>query len=176
VLCCVRNPAWILDSVERVLQGSPFEPNALFNFDVENNVYSRCEALTKHNGLVGAAYAALREAVYGPHAQRLALIRYESLVEHPLKTMNNIYDFLGEDRHAHDFEHVEPVPGVEEFDRRLGLPGLHEVLPKVTKLNYPSILPPDIFNRWVDADFWEKPMATMSAAQVRIISAPQAKP
>jgi hypothetical protein len=46
--------------------------------------------------MAGFAWNALREAVYGPQANRLLLVRYESLTTHPMGTLAAIYDAIGE--------------------------------------------------------------------------------
>lgn len=79
MICCVRNPAWIIDSVERLTRQNKFEPSKIFNFDLGGTVYSRAEGLSSGAGMLGFALNALREAVYGEHADRLLLVRYETL-------------------------------------------------------------------------------------------------
>lgn len=45
VICCVRNPAWILDSVEMLIRKNALDHSRMFN-DVESaTVFSRAEAL-----------------------------------------------------------------------------------------------------------------------------------
>jgi sulfotransferase len=78
MICCVRNPAWIIDSIERLTRQNKFEPSKIFNFDPGGTVYSRAEGLSSGTGMLGFALNALREAVYGEHADRLLLVRYES--------------------------------------------------------------------------------------------------
>ena len=48
VIACVRNVAWVMDSIERLYRANPFENTKLFNDDVERNtVYSRVETLAQ---------------------------------------------------------------------------------------------------------------------------------
>lgn len=54
VICCVRNVAWILDSLERQYRSNEFEHTRLFNNPGERaTVYNRVEALTAAGRLVG---------------------------------------------------------------------------------------------------------------------------
>jgi sulfotransferase len=156
MICMVRNPAWVLDSVERLIKSNPFDLSGIFNFDPGGTVYTRAEQLSKMDGMIGFAYGGLREAVYGPHADRLLLVRYESLVEHPNAMMGHIYEFIDEEPIKHDFNHIAPLPGIEEFDARLGTPGLHKVLSKVIRPDHPTVLPPDLFARYEKDAFWDK--------------------
>jgi sulfotransferase len=77
--------------------------------------------------LFGFSFNALREAVYGPHSDRLILVRYQSLTSNPLGTLAAIYGFIGEDLHPHDPKNIEPCYDVIEFDQGLGALGLHQL-------------------------------------------------
>ena len=61
----MRNPAWIVDSVERLIRRNAFELSGIFSFDPGGTVYSRVEGLSRrrHGRL---RLERLREAVYGP--------------------------------------------------------------------------------------------------------------
>ena len=41
VICCVRNPAWVLDSVESLIRRNAFELSGIFSYDSGGTVYSR---------------------------------------------------------------------------------------------------------------------------------------
>ena len=98
---------------------------------------------------------ALREGVYGPQADRLVLVRYESLTTNPEGTLAAIYDAIGEPLFAHDPEHIEPASDMVAFDVRLGTPGLHNVRPSVRFEKRPTVLPPDLFAKFERDAFWE---------------------
>jgi sulfotransferase len=165
VICCVRNMAWVIDSVERLLRLNPMEPSKIFNFEPGGTVYSRCEAMTGPGGMVGYAYNATREAFYGEQADRLILVTYESLARRPAQTMQAIYEFIGEPPFEHDFHHVEY--DADEFDSRLGTPNLHRVASKVSYTERPTILPPDLFDRYKGNAFWMEP--SLNRQQVRVV-------
>ncbi len=160
IVCCVRNPGWILDSIERLVRRNP-EPSEIFKFDPWGTVYTRVTGLVSNTGLYGFAVNGLREAVFGEQADRILIVRYEGLVEDPNRALREIYDFIGEPRFEHDPKRVEPIPGCLEFDRRLGAPGLHDVRARVESSARKTILPPDLFNRFAPDAFWEKPGATV---------------
>lgn len=167
VICCVRNPAWVIDSIERLIRRNKYEPSRIFNFDPGGTVYSRADGLGSGTGMVGFAWNALREAVFGAHADRLLLVRYESLTANPLGTLVAIYGFLGEELFGHDPGHIEPYYDGIEFDARMGTPGLHAVGSAVRSVARPTILPPDLFARFERDAFWED-TANLPAA-VRIV-------
>jgi len=154
VIACVRNVAWVMDSIERLYRASPYENTKLFNDDAERNtVYSRVDTLAQRNRLVGFPWAALKDAYYGEHAKSLLLVEYDLLVAQPEKVLRLVYEFLGERWFEHDFEQVEY--DAPEFDQALGLKGLHKVRPRIEVVARRTILPPDLFEQYAQLDFWK---------------------
>ena len=154
VICCVRSPAWILDSLEQLVQRNTFQVPKIFGPDAWQNVYTRAEWVMGPTGMIGSCIQALRQAWYGQRADRLVVLRYESLVKRPAEVLSMLYTVLGEVRFEHNFETIEfDAP---EFDCRLGLPGLHKVAGPVGEKARTTILPADLFSRY-DHSFWETP-------------------
>jgi len=158
IICCVREIGWIVDSLERMLRKNPLQLSRIFNFQPGGSVYSRVETLmNSDNGLIGQAWASFREAWFSDNAKRLILVNYNNLVARPELTMNRLYEELGEALFAHDFDHVtydEP-----DYDALLGMPGMHKVHEKVEVMKRDASIPPDIFVKYSDANFWMKPDA-----------------
>lgn len=161
VICCVRNPAWIMDSFEVIYRRNPFDYSRMFNPASRQTVYSRCEALINAGGTVGSAWAALKEAYYGEYSDRLLLVDYDLLTQHPARTLELIYQFIGEPVFQHDFEQVDYEEN--EFDQKLGVKGLHAVKKKVEFKARRSILPPDLFMKYQDMDFWQDSTGTAAS-------------
>lgn len=157
VIACVRNPAWILDSIERLIRRNALEPSGIFKFETGGTAYSRAEGLFASNGMIGYAMEALREGAFDPHHDRLLIVRYDTLVADPQATLDGIYDFLGLARFAHDPGNIEPDYDAMMFDARLGTPGLHAVGAKVHANVRKTVLPPDLFQRHLDKSWWETP-------------------
>ena len=159
VIACVRNVAWIMDSLERRFRANPYELTRLFNDDTERNtVYSRVETLALRNRLVGYPWAALKEAFYGEHAESLLIVDYDLLAQAPDKVIPLIYKFLGEELFAHDFSNVQY--DAPEFDVPLGVHGLHKVRPEVKIEERITILPPDLFEQYSALSFWKNNSAS----------------
>jgi sulfotransferase len=153
VICCVRDVAWVMDSLERQFRDNAFENTRLFNTPGERaTVYTRVEALAHANRLVGFPWHALREACYSDFAERIVLVDYDLLVERPGEVFKLLYQFLGEEPFAHDFANVEYDQ--PQFDAQLGLDGLHRVHPVVKPRPRTTILPPDLFQRYAALAFW----------------------
>lgn len=154
MICCVRNPAWIIDSFERAVQANKFQPSKMFHHNPNLNVYQRTNQLTAPDGIIGCAYNNLREAFFGPLSDRLMLVDYETLCRTPQFVIESVYQFcqLGP-MQILDLNNVEY--SAEVFDANLGLPGLHTVKRKVEPWTpRPTILPADIFAAHKDNSFW----------------------
>jgi sulfotransferase len=165
MIACVRQTAWIVDSIESLIRRNAFEMSKIFNFDAGGTVFSRAEGVSRGDGMVGFAMNALKEAYYGKHAGNLMLLRYETLTSKPAEAMKAVYDFVGEKPFKHDFDNVEF--DAEEFDTRLGTPGLHRVGRKVKAEPRETILPPEIFRRYTNDNFWDDP--ALNPRGVRIV-------
>lgn len=153
MICCVRNPAWIMDSFEVIYRKNPFDYSRMFNAGSRQTVYSRCESLINAGSTVGSAWTALKEAYYGEYSDRLLLVDYDLLTQHPGKTLELIYRFIGEPEFDHNFNEIEYEDS--EFDQKLGVKGLHTVRKKVEFKPRRSILPPDLFSKYQEMDFWQ---------------------
>jgi len=169
VICCVRNIAWIMDSIELLIRRNAFDISRLFNNPAERaTVYSRTEALTQGSRLVGYAYNALKEAFYSEQSGVLLLVDYDLLTIKPAKTMSLIYQFLGEEPFEHDFENVQYQE--PEFDNKLKTKGLHQVRDRVEFKPRKTILPPDLFERFDGLSFWTDSTNSRASA---IVAKPQ---
>jgi len=158
MICCVRNPAWVMDSFERIYRKNPFDYSRMFSPQNRQTVYSRCESQMSAGGVVGSAWTALKEAYYGDFSDRLLLIDYDLLAQHPQRAIELMYQFLEEEQYPHDFDNVEYHEN--EFDQQLGVTGLHTVKKKVEFKSRRSILPPDLFTKYSDMAFWQDSTGT----------------
>src|SRR5215471_11290888 len=67
-------------------------------------------------------------------------------------------------RFDNDFDHISY--NADEFDARVGMPGLHTVRPKVEPIERTPILPREIFGRFVNESFWMDPKNNISQVPV----------
>ena len=155
VICCVRAVPWIMDSVERLVRRNAFELSGMFGYEAGGTVYGRVNRLAAGDGMVGYALDALKEGFYGEQANRMILVEYQALTRDPGNTMRLLYELLGEPDFAHDFDNVEYE--ADAFDLALGTPGLHTVRRKVEWIERASVLPPELFNRYLNDAFWQVP-------------------
>jgi len=154
LVCCVRDISWILDSIERMLHRNPLQTSAIFEHMPGLSIATRTVSLMEQSkGFIGGPWSGLREAWFGPFARKLIIIRYESLADRPNETMRALYEAVGEPPFEHrfeDLEHDEP-----EYDAKLGMPGLHDVRPRVSLIPRQSVLPPELIRKYAGAGFWQ---------------------
>jgi sulfotransferase len=165
VICCVRRVPWVLDSVERLVRNNILQPSGIFNFEPGGTVFSRVDGLAGPGGMVGFAWNALREAFCGEQTDCLLALTYETLTSRPQQAIAAVYDFIGEKPFAHDFDNIEF--DAEEFDRRLGTPGLHKVGRRVESPGRKSVLPGDLWRKYENDAFWRDPARNPN--QVKVI-------
>jgi sulfotransferase len=159
IICCVRNPAWILDSYERIYRRNALRQPCMFSPADSLSVYARAEALMDPKaGNVGIAWQALREA-WHMERDRLIMLPYERLLE-GAETIRWIYRQLGLDADetaGHQFYDVNFDPQLyAEYDDRVGLPGLHKISGPVKATQRETILPPDLFKKYSQLAFWDE--------------------
>jgi sulfotransferase len=156
VICCVREIGWIIDSVERMLRSNPLQLSRAFDFKPGTSIYARVETLmNSERGLIGLAWSTLREAWFSQHASKLIVINYDALVRSPAAVLQRLYGELEEPWYDHDFgsiSHDEP-----EYDAHLGMPGMHKVRRKVEHQSREGCIPPELFPKYADLNFWLKP-------------------
>lgn len=165
IIACVRNVAWVMDSIERLYRANPYENTRLFGNMQRSTVYNRLEGLAQHDQLVGFAWSALREAFYGEQAASMLLLDYDLLAQAPQKVLPLLYQFIGEPLFEHDFDNVEY--DAPEFDFQLGVEGLHRVRPKVEFQPRRTIIPPDLFEKYSHLSFWND----TSGSQAYVVTA-----
>ena len=165
VIACVRQLPWVLDSMERLVRKQPVNVSKVFRFDTNTTMYSRVQALTDPRGMVGFSFQAVKDAFYGQYAAgHLMLLTYETLTRSPEAAMRSVYEFIGELWFEHDFDDVEY--GAGEFDSRVGMPGLHTVRSRVEACERMTILPNEIFQRFLGESFWLEPKNNISGVPV----------
>lgn len=153
VVACVRDVSWIMDSFERLARSNPLEPSSIYGFEAGGTVFSRTAALAASGGSVGYAIDALRDGFFATEAAgRLMLLTYDTLTAEPARALAAVTEFLGVAPFAYDFEAV--TFDADEFDRRLGTPGLHRVGRRVEARARETVLPPGLFAQFAGDAFW----------------------
>jgi sulfotransferase len=155
-ICLVRSVPEILESFDRIIRSNPLQVPRGTGIGAGQTVYSRVETMmNSESGVVGLAWSSLRDAWFGEHASRLIVIGYRQLASEPARTMRGLYEALGEQPFAHDFDNIAYAQ--DEYDASLGMPGLHAVRPRVEAKTHVPTLPPDLVARYAETNFWDRP-------------------
>jgi sulfotransferase len=93
--------------------------------------------------------------MHSPESDRLLLLPYETLAREPAYALRVVYEFTGIAPYTHDFQNI--TFDADEFDARLGTPGLHRVRPMGRPAERETILPPDLWQRFEGASIWRDP-------------------
>ena len=172
VIVCVRDLVWILDSFERVLRKNPLSQSKMFQPKDALTAHTRVNYLASPGGTVGFAWNATQEAFYGELGEKLIVVDYEALTREPHRAMDAIYTKLGLPVFAHDFDNVVYGEG-DAFDADLGVPGLHSVGRKVQFTERPTILPPELVERFSGRNFWRRPGGNPRGIEVVLPQSPR---
>lgn len=165
MICCVRDVAWIIDSFERALRANPAQLSRALGFECGGSIYSRVELLmNSETGLIGLAWSRLREAWYSELARALLVVPYETLLSNPQHTLRRIYEALEQPLFPHDFNRV--AFSSDAYDVSLGMPGLHTTQPAIRPPRRDPCIPPDIFDRYRDSNFWGKSQANVRHVEI----------
>ena len=160
VLCCVRNPVAVVDSVECLFQKHPLRLSTIIGLQPNTTVFERVSMLMNPTtGVIGYSLNATKEAFYGPHADRLLLVNYDDLARTPAFVLGEIHDKLQLPSFAYNYEDIQDIPGASIFDESIGTPGLHSLKKRVVFEPRMSILPPEIYNS-LPKPFWIKDLKT----------------
>ena len=159
MLVPVRTVVDILASFEKLWRGQTHEwqfPQEKTHFYEWQTLAGRADIWMRNDQPVGIAYNRVRDSIDRGFGDRMLLIEFEHLTQHPEATMKSVYKFLGEEPFEHDFKNVEQV--TQENDDIHGIPGLHVIRPEVlpVQVDAKSIIGEDAFDKYSNAEFWRK--------------------
>lgn len=149
-IATVRNPAWVMDSLERQVHAHPITRSKLMNRN--QTLKARASNVFSSDGLVGKTIENLSSAMFSEYADRLLLLDYDYLCAHPEQALSEIYKFTELKPFKHDFQNLNFK--AEKFDELLSTPNLHKVEGPVEIRQRRSILPPHIFASLQSYDTW----------------------
>ena len=154
VICCVRDINWIIDSFERMHQKNPHKISTVFPSSVDMNVYTRSASLMTPDGIVMLPYTSLKSAFTGMYNHMIMFVEYDLLCRNPEGIMKALYDFIDQPYYQHDFNNVQS--SYDEYDKELGMAGLHTTRSKVEFISRNFILPPDVLNQYANLEVWRQ--------------------
>ncbi|WP_242621980.1 sulfotransferase [Komagataeibacter xylinus] len=156
VICCVRDPVWIINSFERIIQSDPLLGSHLIPIEYRGTLHERVEALLSNGGAFGYCWKAIREAFYSKFSRKLIIVDYDTLTKRPKETLIRLESILGIKHHVYDFNNIK-FNSANRFDENLNTVGLHSVGKHIHPPSRHLTLPPDIVSRLAGCMFWRDP-------------------
>lgn len=133
IVCMIRDPRDIFASMEKNYRKSPELDSGLIDWAKgQNTTTEKRVQYWSTTPPVGMAFERLLQMFKEGVGQKIHFIKYENLCIDPAGEMNRLYEFLGVDAYAHDFDNVEQI--TKEDDSVYGVYGDHNIRSKVTPL------------------------------------------
>lgn len=155
IVVCVRNPAEILTSFEKMRKENPlFFTQVDASLREGSNVASRAFYYAGPDGALGLSHRNLKDAVTMGYLDRLLFVDYNRFCSTPKAQMKRIYDFLELPHFDHDFETI--VQNETYNDLAVGLPNLHAIKPSLdrTVVNCVEYLGLELYEQYNREIFW----------------------
>jgi sulfotransferase len=155
MIICVRNPAEILTSFERLRKENPLFFTKTDSALRENStIASRAYYYAGPEGPLGSSHRHLKDAITMGYLDKFLFIDYNRFCNSPKSQTKRIYDFFELPAFEHDFKKIEQK---EDYnDLSIGLPNLHKVKPKLEKttVNCVEYLGLDLYEQYNREIFW----------------------
>lgn len=155
IIVCVRNPAEILTSFERLRKDNPlFFTRADSTLREGSNISSRAYYYAGPEGPLGMSHRNLKDAITMGYLDRFLFIDYNRYCNSPKSQTKRIYEFLELPYYEHDFGKIEQTESYN--DLAIGLPNLHKIKPEIDKVtvNCVEYLGLDLYEQYNREIFW----------------------
>ena len=155
IIVCVRNPAEILTSFEKLRKENPlFFTKADSSLREGSNIASRAYYYAGPEGAMGLSHRNIKDAITMGYLDRFLFIDYNRFCNSPKSQTKRIYEFLELPKFEHDFEKI--VQTEVYNDLAIGLPNLHKIKPSLdrTTVNCVEYLGLDIYEQYNREIFW----------------------
>lgn len=155
IVVCVRNPAEILSSFERIRKENPLFFARVDSFLKEgSSIASRAFYYAGPDGALGMSHRNLKDAVIMGYLDRFLFVDYNKYCSTPKSQTKRIYDFLELPNFEHDFKNIEQKENYNNL--AIGLPDLHKIKPEINKttVNCVEYLGLDLYEQYNREIFW----------------------
>ena len=156
MIICVRNPAEILTSFERMRKENPlFFTNADAHLREGSNIASRAYYYAGPDGALGLSHRNLKDAITMGYIDRFLFVDYNRFCNSPKSQTKRIYDFFELPSFQHDFTKIEQTENYN--DLAIGLPNVHKIKPSLEKttVNCVEYLGLDLYEQYNREIFWD---------------------
>jgi sulfotransferase len=130
IVSTTRNIVNILASMEKLYRNEIKNINSPMQLSNQmNTLESRLNTWIASDGLVGASYNAILDAICRGHRDKFHFVNYENLTKNPDVTIKSVYEFLEKPYFEHDFKNVQQY--TKENDAEHGFTDLHTIRPEI---------------------------------------------
>ena len=149
----------IIEVLGSFIKWSEKEPTSFVNQYNAKTIEEKCDMLMNKDGVIVKELIAIKHLIDQQPKEIYHLVEYNDLVEHPRKTIDGIYKFLGIPKFKHSFTDLDQfkVNGMEYDDTILGQ-GLHTIkTDAIYKEKYDAynIIPKSIIDKYKQCNFWK---------------------
>jgi sulfotransferase len=149
----------IIEVIGSFIRWSQKEPTSFVNQYDAKTIEEKCDMLMNKDGVIVKELIAIKHLLEHQPKELYHLLEYNNLVEHPRKTIDGVYEFLGIPKFKHHFTNLDQfkVNGMEYDDTIVGQ-GLHTVkTDAIYKDTYDaySIIPKSIIDKYKQCNFWK---------------------
>lgn len=155
ILICVRNPAEILSSFERIRKENPlFFTRTDSHLRESSNIATRAYYYAGPDGPLGSSHRNLKDAITMGYLDRFLFIDYNRFCNTPKSQLKRIYDFFELPEFTHDLENIKQTEVYNYLP--LGLPDLHTIKPVIDRTVYNCVeyLGLDLYEQYNREIFW----------------------
>ena len=155
IIVCVRNPAEILASFERLRKENPlFFTRADLTLREGSSIASRAYYYAGPDGAMGQAHRHIKDAIIMGYLDRFLFVDYSRFCNSPKAQTKRIYDFFELPHYDHDFQNLKQKEVYN--DHAVGLPNLHKIKSEVNKttVNCVEYLGLELYEQYNREIFW----------------------
>jgi sulfotransferase len=155
IIVCVRNPAEILASFERLRKENPlFFTRADLSLREGSSIAGRAYYYAGPDGAMGIAHRHIKDAIIMGYLDRFLFVDYNRYCSSPKAQTRRIYDFFEIPHFDHDFQNIKQDEMYN--DHAVGLPNLHRIKPEINKttVNCVEYLGLDLYEQYNREIFW----------------------
>jgi sulfotransferase len=155
MIICVRNPAEIVTSFERLRQNNPLYNSRSDQYlKDQSNIATRAYYIAGPEGPLGMSHRHLKDAVTMGYLDRLLFVDYNRFCNTPKSQTKRIYDFFELPEYTHDFDNIDQV---EQYnDTAIGFKDLHKVKRSIQKttVNCVQYIGLELYEQYNSEIFW----------------------
>ena len=149
----------IIEVLGSFIAWSEKEPTSFVNQYAAKTREEKCDMLMNKDGVIVKELIGIKHLLDHQPKEIYHLVKYNDLVEHPKKTIDSIYEFLGIPKFKHSFTNLNQfkVNGMKYDDTILGQ-RLHTIkTDAIYKEKYDaySIVPKSIIDKYKQCNFWK---------------------